>query len=109
MPVGSVSVFVFLIGSVIATTLKWRVGAPVGQMPSARFAYGSTPVAGTAVPPFSPSHGAPECPFGENGGLCPTCGRISGHAGLPFVGSNKIFGRSPLGVETMLPGARSVI
>ena len=77
MPVGSVWVFVFWIGSVIATTLKCRVGEPAGQRPSSREANGfNGPFVDGAVPPFSPSHGAPECPFGENGGRSPTCGRM---------------------------------
>src|SRR5471030_2064 len=110
MPVGSVFVRVFLIGRVIATTLKWRIGEPAGQSPSARPAYGSTAgAAGAAAEAFSPSQGAPEWPFGENGGRLPMWGRISGHAGRPFDGSNWIFGRSPVGVETICPGARSVI
>src|SRR6476469_6782303 len=110
MPVGSVLVCVFWIGSVLATTLKCRTGEPAGQRPSSRDAYGfSGPFVDGAVPPFSPSHGAPEWPFGEKGGRSPICGRMSGHAGRPLIGSNMIFGRSPVGVETMLPGARSVI
>ena len=62
-----------------------------------------------ALPMVLPSHGVPECPLPENGGRSPMCGRISGQAGLPFNGSNMIFGRSPVDVLTMLPGARSVI
>src|SRR3954452_384118 len=58
MPVGSVFVFVFLIGSVIATTLKCRTGDPAGQRPSLREANGvSGPLVDGAVPPFSPSQG----------------------------------------------------
>src|SRR4051794_28244074 len=80
-------------------------------MPSLRDAHGFTAplVVGAATPPFWPSHGAPEWPSGENGGRFPMCGRISGQAGRPLFGSNMIFGRSPVGVETMFPGARSVI
>src|SRR5205085_12482530 len=103
--------FGFWIGRLIATTLNLRAGAPDGQRPSPREAHGFTaPLAvGAATPPFSPSHGEPEWPFGENGGRFPMCGRMSGQAGRPFVGSNMIFGRSPVGVETMFPAARSVI
>src|SRR6185436_3647169 len=100
-PFGSVCVRVTLIGNVIATTLNLRVGAPFGQSESCRLAYGSTAVDVTgvraALPMLLPSHGVPVWPLPENGGLNPMCGRISGHAGLPFNGSNMIFGLTPVG------------
>jgi hypothetical protein len=83
IPFESTCVFVVAIGSVIETTLKWRVGAPVGQIESLRPAYGSTVAPGDgagAELPVSPSQGAPEWPFAENGGRSPMWGRISGHA-----------------------------
>ncbi len=55
----------------------------------------------------SPSHGAPEWPFGENGGRLPTCVRISGNEMRPFVGSNWMTGLetfSPASFRNVSPG-----
>ena len=47
-------------------------GVRAGQMPSLRPAQVAGPVTCDAAPAVSPSQGAPEWPFGANGGLLPT-------------------------------------
>ena len=53
-----------------------------------------------AASPVSPSQGAPEWPFGENGGRLPMCGRSSGNEMRPFLGSNWM-----TGLATVSPGS----
>ena len=87
--------------------LKWRTVEPDGQMPSGRPAQGAGPVPAGAASPVSPSQGAPEWPFGENGGRLPTCVRSSGKEMRPLLGSNWISGRatvSPASVLKTSPG-----
>ena len=88
--------FVFLIGVSMPTRLYGRVLTELGgQRPSARPVHGAALPSAGVVSPRSPSHGAPECPLPEKGGLTPTCVRSNGNAGLPLSGSNKILGRFP--------------
>src|SRR5437588_8744363 len=72
-----------------------RTVAPEGQSPSGR----------AAASTVGPSQGAPEWPFGENGGRCPRWGLSSGQAYLAFFGSKRSCGLLPLsGGDAAWPG-----
>src|SRR6476469_9689381 len=97
VPCSSRSRTVSWIGTLIPVTLYVRTGAFAGQMPSGR-----------VDEPVSPSHAAPEWPFGANGGRRPRCGLSSGQAGRPLVGLNMIGFRCP-GVGDWESGHTSVV
>ncbi len=84
MPPSSTSLAVIGMSTLTEVMSYDRCGAPSGQSPS-----------GLVADPSSPSHGAPECSFGEKGGRCARCGSSNGNAGRPFNGLNMTGSRCP--------------